>query len=458
MQEQTAKPISWLQILLLIVAGGVAYLFPPVITLVWLSVFGTTIYAYISRRTHWVWYGIAASPALEVWARMSKAPAVPYEVGKYYLMLACTVLLLYQVRHGGAKALSRAGLVLVLFLLPSLIVALEHFDREQWVFNVLGLAELGVLLWLASKERWSINRYCETLRIALLPIINMAVYVTLRSPGFADMSFMLGANVDAAGGFGSNQVSTLLGAGIVISALLLMLRYPVFPYRWVGVLFIGYLGFRGLLTFSRGGMLTALIAICAAVLPFMFSSIRTFLRYSLYILWLCVVGWGMFGIVNNLTGDKLLQRYKGETQGTLSGNRKKTLNVATSGRSDLALADVEIFKRNIFFGVGPGAAKSMRRIYGAVEDSAAHTEITRLLSEHGLGGLFAGLVFLLFPFYWVFKQKLRVWQGVIIGLFTLSILTSMHSAMRTNVTTVFYVLAAMPVIMSKYWLQRLKRL
>ena len=42
-------------------------------------------------------------------------------------------------------------------------------------------------------------------------------------------------------------------------------------------------------------------------------------------------------------------------------------------------------------------------------------------------------------------KKIPAWKGVISALFTLAILTAFHAATRTNVTTVFYTLAAIPV-------------
>jgi hypothetical protein len=456
--QHNIKGISLWYLILLILAGGIAVVAPVFISTVWLVIVGMTIYGYVIRKIEWVWYGISVSPALEVWARMSKAPFVPYEVGKYYLFLSIILLLLWHIKHRSGKHVFNTGLTIIFLLMPSLIVALSVFDREQWVFNVFGITELATLLFFISRERWDVEMFCRILRAGILPIIAILFYLTFKSPGFGEMSFVLGANVDAAGGFGTNQVSTILGVGIVITALLLMLNYPLFSYKWISVILIGYLTIRGLLTFSRGGVLGAFIAITAAVIPFMFSSVRTFFKYTFLILGLGLAGWAMFGIVNNMTGDKLLQRYKGETEGTLSGNRKKTLNVATSGRADLILADIEIFTNNIFFGVGPGNAKDLRTKYGAVENSAAHTEVTRLLSEHGLGGLLVAIVFLLFPVAWILKQRMNVWRGVASGLFTLAIFTSMHSAMRTNTTVVYYVLAAMPVILNDYWLARLRKL
>lgn len=455
-QALQTKPIGWLQLILLMLPGIAPYYFYGALTVVWGIVILLTLYAFISGKAEWIWYCIAASPVLEVWSRMSKASYVPFEIGKYYLLLALPLILWYHIRHRSYPPAYRTGMIMLLVLIPSLIIGFTAFDREQWVFNILPILELGALLMLTARERWTIERFGKTLRWALIPILPFLVHLALRAPVISELSFVLSANAEAAGGFGSNQVSTILANSIVIVVVLLIIGYPLFPFKWMSYVLIGYLAFRGLLTFSRGGTVTAVLSIAVAIIPAMFASTRGFARNMGLIMFLTVFGLGLFWLINNYTGDKLLQRYLGETAGTLSGTRIKTLNVATSGRSELINADFKIFAGNFLFGVSPVEARHLRGKFGALENSAAHTEFTRLLSEHGIGGLCTALILLIFPLIWVRKQKFSAWKKVSSALFALAILTSLHSAMRTNTTVVFYVLAAIPVVMNSHWFMKFK--
>src|SRR5690606_28227198 len=121
------------------------------------------------------------------------------------------------------------------------------------------------------------------------------------------------------------------------------------------------------------------------------------IRYSIIMIVFGVLSVYVFNKVDELTGHKLTLRYSGETRATITGEQEKTWNKVTSGRTTLIAADWNIFREYFLFGAGPGGAKDLRTRYGAPPNSAAHTEVTRLMSEHGLGGLLAAILLLLFP-------------------------------------------------------------
>ncbi|MEM4251374.1 MAG: ABC transporter permease [Candidatus Bathyarchaeia archaeon] len=77
------------------------------------------------------------------------------------------------------------------------------------------------------------------------------------------------------------------------------------------------------------------------------------------------------------------------TGGALS---QRFADTGVTGRDRIALADLEIWRENFLFGVGPGRSTELH-VLGS-HTAAAHTEPTRLIAEHGLFGFFA-LLFLL---------------------------------------------------------------
>ncbi len=453
LKDSKANSFSLFQLGVLLVIGYACSIAPIVVTIMWGCAVVFALYGYLKKRVGWIWYTIIASPILEVLARMSKADYIPDEVGKYFLVFAIGLLVLYNLQHYTAKAAHRVGWLLLAVIVPSLIVALSSFDYEQWVFNIFSLLELAILLILISRERWDIERFCKTIQVSVACIIPFLVYLTINTPDFSDIDFELGANSDTSAGFGSNQVSTILGLGMLLIVVLLTLKRPFVKSKPINYILIAYLLFRGLLTFSRGGVVVAVLAIAIVMLPAMLSNPRAFVRYTFMFLGLGVIGALVFVQVNDITGNQLLLRYEGETQGTQAGVKDKTLDKVTSGRSKIIVADARIFADYLLFGVGPGGAKSLRGQYfdgdwhkGGV---AAHTEYSRLLAEHGLGGLLACLILTIFPIMWVYKQRVRTWKGIAGAFMFLAIFTSMHAAMRTNTTVVCFVVGTAPLVLVK---------
>lgn len=445
-QEEQAHSLSLKAVAIIMVISLLCNKAEILIAGVWAGIFGITIWNYLKGNMSAVWYCIAASPAMEVWGRMSRAPMVPDEMGKYYLLFAIGVILLHRLQNVAHYPVHYAGKILLLILLPSLVVNLASFTYDNWVFNALGIIELTLLLLLSSSERWDVEKFCKALQYAMYPMFGILIFITLKTPTYEDVEFKLNAN--STGGFGSNQVSTILGVGILLSTILILLKRPLIAFKPLNYAMIAYLLFRGLMTFSRGGMIVAVLAIIIALIPNMISSLRSFIRFTAVFIALAVIGYLVFQKVNDISGNNLLLRYQGETAGTLDRTKEKNLNTLTSGRADIIESDWLIFKDNPIFGVGIGISASERPKYG-YEATVAHTEFSRLLSEQGIGGAMAAAGLILFAATWVFRQRLNAWKGVTGALFTIAILTTFHAAMRTNTSSVFYALAAIPVYYHK---------
>lgn len=438
------KYLSLPQLALLLVAGLLSVYIPMLVTAIWIFVIVSAVFSVIIKDNRWIWYGFAASPIMEVWARMSRAPLLPHEIGKYYLILLLILLFVQHIRGGSAKATYHTGGYMLIALLPSMLVGLDTFDFEGWVLNVFGILLLALMLVFSARERWSIEKYCRVIQFGIMPVIPVLIYLTIKTPDFDKIDFTLSSNFKTSGAFGSNQVSTILGVGMIFTMLLMVLRKPLFSMRWLNFLLMAALLFRGFLTFSRGGILTTLVCIVVAIGPAAFSSLRSFLRFTFLLVLFIGFGLVIFMKVNEMTNNQLLLRYKGETVGTLTGSKQRSLNTITSGRSQIASTDIDMFKDYPVLGVGPGMSKDLRPSYGFAA-IASHTEYTRLLSEHGFGGLITILLLFTFPLFWLRRQKYLVWRVAIASIFLFALLTSLHSAMRTNTTIVCYVLAAIPV-------------
>jgi hypothetical protein len=437
----------------LVALGIVASYMPLLITVIWAVIGVGALRGFLLDKPHFIWYGVAVSPIMEVLARMTKAPLVPFEVGKYFLLLAIALIFLHHHLRGANRMSFQIGYVIIALLIPGLIVNILLFDYEQWVFNALAIFELAALLILISKERWEVERFCRTLHFLLMPAVLLVIYLTLKASDFSSIVFELQSNAFASGGFGSNQVSTAIGLAVAVVVILQVLRRPLFQVRILNYLFLGVLVFRGLLTFSRGGMIVAAIATVVVLIPSIFINMRTFLRVLLASVFIGGLSLLMFIKVDEMTGGALLLRYQGETYSTSRGYEEKTLNTIFSGREDVVVSDLLIFRDNLIFGAGPGISKNIRTRYGYI-NMAAHTEFSRLLSEHGIGGMIVVAIISIFPFWWMSRQRLPAWRYVVASLFSIAVFTTFHAAMRTNTTIVCYVLASVPIFYSSSRFER----
>ena len=392
-----------------------------------------------------LWYSVAASPAMEIWARMSRASFVPHEIGKYYLLLVIPLFFYNHAKRISNKPAHYVGSIMLFCLLPSCIVSIAFFDYEGWVLNGLGIIELAILLIFIARERWTVDEFAKKLQWSIIPIIPVVAYLTQKTPDFDKINFTLGSNFKTSGDFGGNQVSTVLGWGIIAIIILLQIKRPLIKIKWINYGLVALLLYRGFLTFSRGGVLVTAVAVIILYLPIALSGVKNALRFVGTIVLLSITSIYLFNKVNTLTNNQLALRYQGETMGTLSGTKERNLNTITSYRLQLAETDLMMFKDYWVWGVGIGRAKDERPHYG-FQSIVSHTEYTRLLAEQGIGGLAVVVLLTFFPAWWVYRQKYAIWKAVTASLFTAAILTSFHSSMRTNTTIVCYILAAVPVM------------
>jgi O-antigen ligase len=249
------------------------------------------------------------------------------------------------------------------------------------------------------------------------------------------MKFELGANFGASGGYGPNQVSTLLGLGVLITGFVYLWKLPPLINRRTDLLLMILFAVRALLTFSRGGLLVAILIVVLAYLSMLIIQRRLSAGR--------IFSLGLFGIlivavsfsVNSITGGALLQRFKGETYATSRGLEKKDASSISSGRSDILRTDIEMFLDYPIFGVGLGVSNQLRPEYGYNNNS--HIEQSRLLAEHGLFGFVFLLCLIFFPLSAYFSRK-GLNQSILLIFTLLAFLTMAHSATRLAMVGLYF--------------------
>ena len=378
--------------------------------------------------------------AFEVWARMAKcSPFIPYELTKYML----TALFLYGILLRYNRGL--IGWLMVVLILPAMFYNLSDNDSnlESLLFNAGGPINLALGVVYFKDQEINQQQLFNLIKLGLLPLISALVFAFVRTPDYDTIDFSLSANFDTSGGFGSNQVSTILGLGLFFMFLLWLTGKVITGYRFLDAGLIMGFAFQGLLTFSRGGMFGSAIAILVVLFFITLSGDSVpsshkinLPKIGLYIIPLILLGLIVFQVANTLTGNNLSLRYRGETAGTIAGSKELDLNTFTTNRYQIFLGDVELWRENFLLGVGVGASKELRPTTEEVP-TAAHVELSRLLAEHGLFGLFFFLTILVFPFLIISQNKDSLNKAILIAFFIIGLYTSFHAAMRTYVTPLF---------------------
>ena len=374
---------------------------------------------------------------LEIIGRMVKAsPLIPYQVGNYFMLL----IFCYGIIKTPSDKWGSIGKIILLLCIPGFYMIPAESYFVFFLNSFSGIVCLGLGAVYFGSQTYTADDLRSFIKVTVLPIIVIAIYISVKSPSFDDMDFALGSNFETSGGFGSNQVSTILGVGACLLLLAYLRKKAIFSsYKILSIALIGVFVFRGLLTFSRGGMIGALAAVAFSYL-YLNWKLKVKMRKTFFQLLLVVAGSVLiFMIANQITGGILGNRYQGETAATLRGDRARNLSTITSNRSKIALAEWAIFSDNVFFGIGPGAGYEAREKYVGVR-IASHTELTRLLAEQGLPGLFIGLIFIFYPLLRIKNSKSSEETYYLIAFFSLAIITSFHSAMRTMLTPLFWAL------------------
>ena len=374
----------------------------------------------------------------DVLSRMAKAsPFIPWEVSKYlYTVLAVLMLISGQVKYPRI-----IGLFLLFVLIPGFIIDQSGVvTLERIIANLLGPISMCCLIICISNFKLKLFEFNNLIHLIWYATIPVLSYTMIKTPDYNLLSYSLSASFETTGGFGSNQVSTILGVGMFISYYAWMNRLLFSGYHNLDGLFIGLFAFQGFLSFSRGGMFIGTTALLIYFILFRLSgsfykyinmqSIRP-LMFFLSALFLLIIS---YSSIQYLSKGNLTKRYLGETESTLSGDRKKSLNTITTGRYNILLTDLNLWAKNPVFGVGAGASPYLRgnQLVGV----APHTEISRLLAEHGLFGLLfiCGLAYIGIK---IFSRFRSMFGAILFCLYFIGIGTAMHSAMRTYVTPLF---------------------
>jgi len=436
--------IKYNYIELLILHIGIAfaiYLYRPIspIILAFVFIYFTFTIIQNENRNNEALMAAAYIAGAEVYFRMTDGMFF-YETGKYAVIIFIVIGLFFK----GASNKTTPFWIYLLILIPGIIVASLTVDyesefRKQIAFNLSGPVALGVTALYCYYKKIEHKDFQKVLMMLLLPLISQMFFLYLYTPTLKEGIISMSGNYAATGGYGPNQISTVLGLGF----FLLVTRLFTVKNKFINIIDIILLvlmGYRAIITFSRGGVFTAIMCIGAFLVFFYYKQKRRekgntvfkliILAVSIFIIW-TFSSIQTFGLIEN--------RYENRNR---TGDLKEDI---TTGRVELASTELEAFYYHPLIGIGVGQGKEYREDALGIK-IASHNEISRLLSEHGLFGVIALLILIFVPilFWTKFKNNYYFLAFMVFWFLTIN-----HSAMRIALPAFVYGLALLYIVDEK---------
>lgn len=364
-------------------------------------------------RLERVTYVAAYIAGAEILWRIAEAK-VNWEFGKYATALVLIVAMIRSRRFRGPAVIA----LYFLLLLPSCLLTLSavpfRLARPFLSFNLSGPFSLAVCCWFFSGVSLSRRQWVQVFFMAMAPILAVSAVALYEAPKIEEMVFIEHSAFFFSAGFGPNQVSAVLGFGALLVFFCLQERVLSRPIRIALFAVMLALATHSALTFSRGGLYMFGGAAVAAALH-MFRDARA--RTGVIVVGLIAFLLAQFVVIPRL--EKF-------TEGAIVRRFEST---DLTGRDVVVGSDLRMFRENPLLGVGPGMSAEVRRREMG-RPIAAHTELTRLVAEHGTLGLFSLILMLASGARNLVRRRARSFGAVSAALTVWSVLFMLVNALR----------------------------
>jgi O-antigen ligase len=264
----------------------------------------------------------------------------------------------------------------------------------------------------------------------------MTIYLFLFTPSNKEIFISTQSNFSASGGFGPNQVSTSLGLGMFVFFVLALLYSNTKKMIIINLIIFVLVSYRGILTFSRGGVITGIAMIIFLMVVLFYYSGPKVKSKLLTVILFSVIGGGLLWSYSVYKTNGMIE-YRYANKDARGRDKEDRLG----GREAIAGTEISAFKENPIFGIGVGKnAEYREEIIG--HKVSSHNEITRMLADHGSLGLLGLLILVITPITLYFGNKQNVF---LLSFFIFWALTINHAAMRTAAPAFIYALSLLKV-------------
>jgi len=374
--------------------------------------------------------------SVEVLLRMTDGGLLN-EFGKYSILVFMFLGMIYS----GFSKNAILYWTFLLLLIPGIILATLTLDldtdvRKAIAFNLSGPVCLGFSAIYCFQRKIKFDRLLDIIAVFSLPLIAIAVYLFLYTPSIKAVVTGTQSNFETSGGFGPNQVSTILGFGVFVFFVQLVFNSKSRLMQVVNAGFVMFFAFRGIVTFSRGGIFTAILMVFMFLIVLYFqANYKTRYKLGIIIILSFIAGFGVWGYSSLQTNGMINKRYANQDS---RGREKKS---KLSGRESLMASEMQMFWENPILGVGVGRNKEIRQKETGIV-AASHNEITRMLAEHGSLGLIDLIILLLTPLFLFITNRQNV---LALSFLVFWLLTINHAAMRLAAPAFVYALSLLKV-------------
>ena len=378
---------------------------------------------------------------VEVLWRMAQS-SIYWESGKYGI----TAMMVIALVQRGHWRMPTGPLLYIGFLVPASIITIVTLSlsdaRDRLSFNLSGPIALFVACWFFSHLKVTPQQLKRMLMIGTVPILSIALTTFFYTVSTENIRFHNESLFATSGGFGPNQVSSALGLGVFLCvSTLLIFKSGLKDNAYLAGLAL-FLAGSSVITFSRGGIFNAIGAIII-VIVIQLSDIKQGIRKLLVAGGFAVVFLALlFPYLNEFTGGALQTRF------TDSG---------TTNRTELIAADFQVFMSNPILGVGVGEAPRARQEQLGLR-GASHTEFTRIVSEHGVLGIFSLIALGLGTLGVIARKRTITGKAFACGVVVWSSLFMLNAGMRVAAPALLWSLSYVSFVRKKSRPKRVLRL
>ncbi len=356
---------------------------------------------------------IAYLVGAEVLWRMAKVP-VFWEFGKYG---PCVIAIVALIRRNH-YTIPKIPLAYFLLLVPACVLTFLQTDfaeaRDIISSQMSGALFLLIACWFFAHTEVNQPQLRRLLFALIIPLLSVAFATLFFTVTAEEIHFGGESNFATSGGFGPNQISSMLGMGTFVAVACLLIFQNSTKYGICLALAAIFFTSQSVLTFSRGGIYNAIGGILVIALIGLQQPSVTLRRLApiagLVLVFLAFV----FPVMNQFTGGTLLERFE---------------DTGTSQRTEIAGSDVQLFWENPVFGVGVGASYDLRLAY-LDRKAMSHTEFSRMLSEHGIFGVLSLVMMATMIFMCFKRQRTLMGKAFVLGAAAWCCLFMTNAGMR----------------------------
>ena len=401
-----------------------------------LIIFGYIYIVKNQNRNHEALFVSAYMVGIEVFLKMTNASVV-YEIGKYSVI----GFLILGMYYRGFSKNAVMYWIFLLILIPGLIVATYNlnFDtviRKTIAFNISGPICLGVSSIYCYRRKFTFDQLNNLILVMGLPVISTVTNMFFVAPIIRNYVKGTASNVSTSGNWAANQVATIVGLGMFCFFTRILFKSKDKLVLLLNFIIVIVFSFRGIATFSRGGIVTSFtIMAILTLIVFIISNSRIRFNIIKGIIISIFIMFALWTYISIQTNGMINKRYANQDP---SGREKAS---KFTGREVIFQEEVDLFLDNPFFGIGVGKSREARLDDSGI-DAASHSELSRMLSEHGAFGILGLIILILTPLILFIDNREHIF---LLPFFIFWLLTINHAAMRLAAPAFVYALSLLKV-------------